>query len=152
MQVNGQRVELEEVERTIAADASVVGVAVVLHERQLVACVCPAEVSADRLRKRCIERLPLYMVPHRVVPMETLPQTSSGKLDRQALLRLLRAAATTAPPQAGEEVSQAAQIMATVWKELLGLATLPGPTASFFELGGSSVCLLYTSPSPRDRG
>jgi len=44
------------------------------------------EVSADELREHCARTLPRYMVPETVEFRKDLPRTSSGKVDRRALL------------------------------------------------------------------
>jgi acyl-coenzyme A synthetase/AMP-(fatty) acid ligase len=43
--------------------------------------------TAQDVRQHCAERVPKYMVPETVEFRDTLPKTSSGKIDRQSLLR-----------------------------------------------------------------
>ena len=45
-----------------------------------------AEVTSEALRQHCAETLPRYMVPEAVEFRQELPRTSSGKVDRRALL------------------------------------------------------------------
>lgn len=98
VQVYGNRVELEEVERCLAGAAGVAaaGLAYVRtgEQQALVALVVrnngDATTAAD-LRAHCRRRLPGYMVPGRVLFVDALPMGASGKLDRDAMTALAEA-------------------------------------------------------------
>lgn len=91
----GYRIELGEVEATMNAHPAVdqaVAVAVPHDEwgRAIVAWVQPREgqaLSVNDVKRHVARRLPRYMVPSRVHIMQQLPRTSTGKIDRQQLLR-----------------------------------------------------------------
>jgi acyl carrier protein len=83
------------------------------------------------------QKLPEYMVPSAIVPLEKLPLTPNGKLDRRALPppdqnRPDLAKAYAAPGTTTEEV------LAEIWREVLGLDRI-GIHDNFFELGGHSL-------------
>ncbi len=92
-------------------------------------------VSAEALRAFLQDRLPDYMVPTTVVLMDTLPVTSSGKLNRQALpeAMLPEPAAPSAAPRIPSR-----ELMAGLWGRLLDLADVDD-AGNFFELGGHSL-------------
>ncbi|RPJ73971.1 MAG: hypothetical protein EHM24_06960, partial [Acidobacteria bacterium] len=77
---------------------------------------------------------PDYMVPSRVVPLEALPLTPSGKVDRRALP--LSDGAEDVDFVAPRTVTEAA--LARLWSEVLGMARV-GITADFAALGGDSL-------------
>jgi acyl-coenzyme A synthetase/AMP-(fatty) acid ligase len=91
----GYRIELGEIEAALAAHQSVaLGVAVAIpHEewgKAIVAFVVAKEgepVSEGDLRRHVGRRLPRYMVPARILLMDELPRTSTGKIDRQVLAK-----------------------------------------------------------------
>lgn len=96
----------------------------------------------EPLRDHLQAILPAYMVPQRFVPMDTLPLTANGKIDRAALPRFRnttqnRARAHT-PARPGTE-----QTLHGIWKEVLGLASI-GANDNFFDLGGDSLLLTHT--------
>lgn len=93
VKTRGYRVELGEIEvalhRHPAVDEAVV-VAIPDDEitNRIVAIVVSrrgAEASEAQLKQHCAESLPRYMVPERITFRDTLPRTSSGKVDRRAL-------------------------------------------------------------------
>jgi amino acid adenylation domain-containing protein/non-ribosomal peptide synthase protein (TIGR01720 family) len=90
------------------------------------------EIAAD-LRAR----LPDYMVPAAFVPIESLPVTPSGKVDRKALAALdwLPSASQVGAVAPRTELERA---VAAVWSEVLGVESV-GVEDSFFELGGHSL-------------
>ncbi|WP_309025774.1 AMP-binding protein, partial [Pelagicoccus sp. SDUM812002] len=90
VKVRGFRVELGEVESALCALADVRSGAVAAREvngeTSLVAYVVSAgELDVASLRSSLGLVLPGYMVPSFFIPMDALPLTSSGKLDRNAL-------------------------------------------------------------------
>ena len=84
----GHRIELGEIE--VAANAlPEVQYACCLHDaaHERIVLFCQAqEDDPKRLLRRLRERLPEYMLPNRVVFLETMPANRTGKIDR-ALLR-----------------------------------------------------------------
>jgi thioesterase domain-containing protein/acyl carrier protein len=73
------------------------------------------------------------MVPGRIVHLDALPLTASGKVDRQALpLQPASAAGRTAPRDEDETR------LAAIWADVLGLDEV-GVHEPFFDLGGHSL-------------
>ena len=96
IKVRGEKVAPRHVEEVIArlpgvAEVSVYGVPDELAGEAVAASVKPCDgvlLTADQVRRHCLEHLEAYMVP-RVVDVRTvLPTTPSGKVSRRAL-RLL---------------------------------------------------------------
>ncbi|MEW5926514.1 MAG: amino acid adenylation domain-containing protein [Gemmatimonadota bacterium] len=146
VKVRGFRVEPGEVEAALRAHPQVREAAVVVREdapgdRRLVAYAVPAEGTVPswaELRAHLAARLPEYMLPSAYVPLEELPLTPSGKLDRRAL---------PAPGGASSGREYVAprtpteKLLAGVWAEVLG-AERVGLHDNFFELGGHSLLLV----------
>ncbi|HEX5869382.1 MAG TPA: amino acid adenylation domain-containing protein, partial [Longimicrobium sp.] len=93
VKVRGFRIEPGEIEAALLAEPGVRDAVVVVRtdasgERALAAYVvgrAGEAVDAEGLRRRLGERLPAYMVPAFIVPMDALPLAPGGKLDRRAL-------------------------------------------------------------------
>eukprot|EP00929_Paragymnodinium_shiwhaense_P116423 TRINITY_DN8595_c0_g1_i1.p1 TRINITY_DN8595_c0_g1~~TRINITY_DN8595_c0_g1_i1.p1 ORF type:complete len:1181 (-),score=321.68 TRINITY_DN8595_c0_g1_i1:568-4110(-) len=83
VKVRGARIELGEVEGTVASHPAVKLAIVTVYEDQLVAYVQPA-VPAD-LRQYCKDRLVSYMVPHMFQGLEEVPKLPNGKVNKKAL-------------------------------------------------------------------
>ncbi|HEX2092034.1 MAG TPA: amino acid adenylation domain-containing protein, partial [Longimicrobiaceae bacterium] len=142
VKVRGVRIEPGEIEAGLLGHAQVREAVVVVREDlagdpRLVAYVVPAEgveVSPSRLREHLRERLPEHMVPGAFVPLERLPLSASGKVDRRALPAPERTAASAyvAPRTATEEG------LATIFAEVLKRERV-GVEEGFFELGGHSL-------------
>lgn len=87
----GYRIELGEIEAALNAHPAVLEAAAVAVPDEMVTnrilCVVSLkeEVEAQTLLKFVGERVPAYMIPESVLVSETLPKTSTGKLDRQNL-------------------------------------------------------------------
>src|SRR6185312_13131106 len=88
VKLRGFRIEPGEVESVLRAHADVVHAAVIVRDQRLIAYVVPAEgveVDTRALREHAAATVPGYMVPGLVVPVDRLPVTANGKLDRDAL-------------------------------------------------------------------
>jgi L-proline---[L-prolyl-carrier protein] ligase len=93
VKVRGYRIEIGEIEATLQAHPDVAEVAVVLEgtgmDAKIVAHVVPVGASAPgllELKRHCAASLPRHMIVDAVRPVAELPRTSTGKLDRRALL------------------------------------------------------------------
>lgn len=82
----GHRIELGEIEVVAAAGEGVRGVCCLYdkEKKKLILCY-EGECEVSGLAKYLRSKLPSYMVPNRIVSIETLPRTPNGKLDRRAL-------------------------------------------------------------------
>ncbi|MEU0147401.1 amino acid adenylation domain-containing protein [Streptomyces sp. NPDC006288] len=134
VQLKGFRIELGEVEAAVRQLDGVVDAAVTVADGgdHLVAHVV-GRVPGD-LTNLLSARLPAHMVPGRVLPVDALPLTVNGKLDRRALTE----------GAARDEVPAA--VVGAALAELVGVFAdaLPGSVAvdadtDFFAAGGDSI-------------
>jgi amino acid adenylation domain-containing protein len=98
--------------------------------------------STTQIRRYLEEKLPDYMIPSSFIWMDTLPKTSSGKVDKKALPlpggKRPELSVLYVPPKTIEEKQ-----IAAVWAAVLELDTV-GIHDNFFELGGNSLLALKT--------
>lgn len=95
VKIRGFRIELEEVETalesipgiTVAAAAAIDGGT---GQKILVAYIVSSHtaVGSEDIKKHLAKKLPGYMVPQRIIPLEELPLLPNGKLDRNRLTHL----------------------------------------------------------------
>ncbi|MFE3939626.1 AMP-binding protein, partial [Streptomyces goshikiensis] len=90
LKISGYRIEPAEIESALDAVSGVRRSAVLpvrsAGADQLVGFVeCGADFDAERAKKELAARLPSYMVPKRLVPLDSLPLTHNGKVDRKRL-------------------------------------------------------------------
>jgi amino acid adenylation domain-containing protein len=147
VKLRGFRIELGEIEAQLLAEPDVREAVVMLRAGQgeakrLAAYVVPTRMPLDvgDLRARLTQRLPEYMVPGVIVPLEAWPLTANGKLDRRALPDpdecTTREVSAWAAPR-----NRAEQILAEIWAEVLGRERI-GIHDNFFDLGGDSILSL----------
>ncbi|MBH1938650.1 amino acid adenylation domain-containing protein [Streptomyces sp. AV19] len=155
VQLKGFRIELGEVESAVRALDGVVDAAVTVADSgdHLVAHVV-GRVPGD-LAGLLSAKLPVHMVPGRVLTVDALPLTVNGKLDRKALAE--RAAQDDNNTPAAASGSALAALVG-VFTEALPGSAVDGDT-DFFRAGGDSIVAITVinraralglSISPRD--
>ncbi|MCP4151008.1 MAG: AMP-binding protein, partial [bacterium] len=93
-------------------------------------------VTAGDLCKYLANSLPDYMIPTFFVPLEKIPLTPGGKLDRKALPE----PAKTSGAGYISPVSPVQRELAGIWSEILKVdSSSVGITDNFFQLGGHSL-------------
>ena len=146
VKIRGFRIELKEIESIILKTALVAQCVTIANEddfgnKRLVAFVVPTEkYEKEHLLEQVRNSLPDYMVPSLIVPVNNIPLTHNGKIDRKALLNSQKINFTSSTDfQAPSNKTE--QQIAKVWQELLGIDTI-GIKDNFFSLGGDSIILI----------
>ncbi len=92
---------------------------------------------APELRSFLRDRLPDYMVPAAFVPLDALPISPNGKVDRKRLPAPEVARPGSAPSLVAPRNAVEARLV-EIWRQLLGVERV-GVEDDFFELGGHSL-------------
>nr|VFK65071.1 MAG: Acyl transferase domain-containing protein [Candidatus Kentron sp. UNK]VFK71366.1 MAG: Acyl transferase domain-containing protein [Candidatus Kentron sp. UNK] len=144
VKIRGHRIELSAVEATVTAcgeDVDAVAVVVqqdptLVENRSLVAFVTPASVDTDRLLARLRQQVPRHLLAQRILPLDRLPTTASGKIDRQRLAALANTTPEAPSAPSGNIRSRVTQL----WKAVLQVDSV-GQHENFFDIGGDSLRL-----------
>lgn len=159
IKVRGYIVNLPDVEAAIEETQIVVRAAVLVYEHEgfvRIDCAVEFEPEAEKdintvlkLRQTLKLRLPDWMIPSRIYPLNTMPLTESGKLDYQSIERLVQkqACINEKTPQTFEPDNQAmgelVTEISTIWAQLLGLPRLD-PDEDVFAAGADSIMLMQS--------
>jgi amino acid adenylation domain-containing protein len=145
VKIRGYRIEIGEIENALLALAGVSSAVVVAREdqpgdRRLVAYLVLSAGAGPQIgawRAALAAKLPEYMIPASFVVLESLPLTSTGKVDRAKLPQPDRDRPLLETPYM-EPCSQLERVLATFWAEVLGL-DMVGTHDDFNALGGDSL-------------
>ncbi len=142
VKIRGFRIELGEVEAQLLAVAGIEKAIVTAWENEdgdkdLCAYVVASEaLNLPELRSTLQPKLPGYMIPTYVVPLDRFPLTPNGKIDRKALpapeARLEGGTEYVAPRTELEEQ------LVRIWQSVLNHHQI-GIQDNFFEVGGHSL-------------
>lgn len=154
VKLRGFRIELGEVEAALMTHLGVRNAVAVVREdtpghRQLVAYVVATqghEIDASALRQSLGEQLPDYMIPAAIIPLDALPVSPTGKLDRKALPAPRFDTGNRREPRNAIE-----RHLAALFASVLGLPEV-GIDDSFFDLGGDSILALQLKAQAMPRG
>jgi len=145
VKVRGFRIELGEIESALHDHPAVAQAVVTASDdgaggKYLAAYITSrgdAPATPAALRDFLAARLPHYMLPSAVVPLDAFPLTPNGKVDRKRLPRPDQMTAgssrTYAPPRTPLELQ-----LVQIWEGVLGRQPV-GIHDNFFEIGGHSL-------------
>ncbi|MCL0119734.1 non-ribosomal peptide synthetase [Corynebacterium pygosceleis] len=143
VKIRGHRVEPGEITACALAvpgvgNAAVLVVETPAHEKQLQLVVSGnPENLQDAVCRRLSTDLPDYMIPATVTVVDDIPRTSTGKVDRRALLENAGDGTDRRPEQRETDA------ISLAWESVLGVH--PGQDDDFFALGGSSLSAVFLS-------
>ena len=152
VKIRGYRIELGEIERVLVhypgvQQAVVLAKADANGDNRLVGYVVmggtadPVPFDRAGLVAHLQTALPDYMIPALLMPVEAIPLTSNGKVDRNALPNPQATDLLTTPYAPPGNPTQ--QHLIGVWKSVFG-AERVGIHDNFFELGGNSLLAVKT--------
>jgi amino acid adenylation domain-containing protein len=143
VKIRGFRIEMEEIENKLSTMEGI-GTAVVIdkedksgnkHLYAYVTLTGGTGKKQEEIKRQLRDVLPEYMIPSKIVIMESLPLTPNGKVDRKALPEPgeedIRGMEYVAPRNAMEKK------LAEIWQEVLGIEKI-AVHDNFFNLGGDS--------------
>ena len=86
----GHRIELEEIEHAIGMMDGVSRSCCLMEEKKnRLTAFYTGPASPESVREQLKQRLPLYMIPHRMIQTSHIPLNKNGKIDRQYFRRKL---------------------------------------------------------------
>ncbi len=156
VKIRGFRIEPGEIEAVMRSLAGVRNAAAVVDDNpqrdaRIVGFVVPdGRFDEQSLRRAIGEKLPAYMVPAALLPLDALPITDNGKLDRTALVALLREGQASLAPLDSPSSQPAAETapldedatrLLALWRRILARPDLDADE-HFFEAGGHSLLAL----------
>ena len=146
IKLRGFRIELGEIESVIGSCEGVTKVAVIVHGKgasaRIIAYVEPKSIDPSVLILKLKSKVPEYMIPSVILPLESLPLTGRGKLDRKALPEPPVGSGQTSSSKSDEFVPAETKnqlIVERVWKQVLNRSDPISIHADFLSLGGNSL-------------
>lgn len=145
LKIRGFRVEPGEIEATLRQHPAVQEAVVSAHQfqpedKRLVAYFVANQarsVTVADLTRYLKDRLPHYLLPSVLIPLDNLPLTPNGKINRQALPAPEYTRSELETPFAAPR-SPVEEVLTGIWSEILGMEQV-GIDDNFFELGGHSL-------------
>jgi mycobactin peptide synthetase MbtF len=157
VKIRGYRVEIREIEAALRGQPDVHDAAVSVVRRSGGAILVSFVVWQERtdgdpgaLRTALTKRLPLYMVPSRILTLPQLPVNANGKLDGHALDRLAEEALSSVAA-GGSASTDTERALCEVFQEQFN-GVVPHIDDDFFSLGLDSIVAISLVHKARRRG
>jgi acyl carrier protein len=143
VKIRGFRVEPAEIEAALRShehvdEAVVVAPLDARGEHRLIAYVVASNVTMDELRRHLADWIPGFMIPSTLVPIDAVPRTASGKIDRLSLPSPESVSGPSAGPAYTAPRTPVEEAIAALWADVLGVEKV-GVDDDFFALGGHSL-------------
>ncbi|OPA80600.1 hypothetical protein BVG16_07745 [Paenibacillus selenitireducens] len=153
VKLRGYRIELGEVENAIKRIEGLKDCVVIVSadqngDKTICAYIVSDDViSVSEIRGTLGDLLPEYMIPAKIMQIESIPITKNGKINKNALPEIMsmKEREIIAPKNEPEEV------VIRVFRDVLGIEQV-GVKDNFFELGGDSIKAIRIASKMREAG
>ncbi|MBI1390259.1 MAG: amino acid adenylation domain-containing protein [bacterium] len=157
IKIRGRRIELGEIESAIKEHSAIREAAVCLKEDSrgsvLIAYISltePDRFSTSILREFLKARLSVETVPTHFSVLDSMPMTSSGKIDRRALAAF-ESNWIDVDEKYSAPVTPGQQMLAAIWSRVLDVDLREiSLRSNFFDLGGHSLLIARVAAQVRD--
>jgi len=163
VKIRGYRIEIGAIESCLQDHPAIKQCAVVVnesaHNKQLVGYFVEGRIpeNTDKLTRESLKDfvgkfLPEYMIPSFYVPLEQIPLTSTGKVDRKNLAsRTVDIRKQSLPSDVVSfEKGTIERELAELWERVLNVKNI-GMTDGFFDVGGDSINLTMMIKSVNEK-
>ncbi|KIL51086.1 non-ribosomal peptide synthetase [Jeotgalibacillus campisalis] len=145
VKIQGYRIELGEIESTLCSFPTIKKAVVLVQQQHngnkgLIAFYESEDgESSDSIKLFLEKKLPAYMIPGQFIEINEIPLSANGKVNRQALFKLVKNFATYQKVWK-KPSTELEKSLALIWSEWLDveIETI-GIENNFFELGGDSM-------------
>lgn len=140
VKIRGFRIELGDIESAIQAIDSVKDITVIVTDTEVGTKELCAYYVADKtitpleIQEQIRKQLPEYMVPKRMMQIETMPITRNGKIDKRKLPKIT----VVSTKEFRKPETEHEKIVCEVFAKVLG-ADKVGLDDNLFDLGGDSI-------------
>ncbi|URZ00311.1 non-ribosomal peptide synthetase [Clostridium felsineum] len=146
IKIRGFRIELEEIENVILKSEDIDNVVVIQNDKSInkdTLCaflVASNEISIDKIKENIANSLPNYMIPNYFIKLEQMPLTPNAKVDRSALLQILKD--NINEQKLIEKPSNDVETnILNIWREVLQINDID-VNSNLFDVGGDSLKLM----------
>lgn len=152
VKIRGFRIELMEIEAALKKIATiksaVVNVKKLANGDQVLRgyIVSNLDLDLDSIKRELRNKIPHYMIPARMIQIESIPLNKNGKVDLNNLPDIEEIRITAENPQTEKE-----RILFDVLEEIVGTSFLTR-TSDFFEIGGDSIKAMRLVSKIKDNG
>ena len=145
--IRGHRIEVGEIERCMSSQLNVDAVVVSIEENKFHNKFIAAyytgskEYNLTEVRSILEKKLPLYMIPERIIKVEEIPTTINGKVDKEKLARLKKVTQKEQGALTEEE-----KCIADIFAEIIQIDTeIIDARYGFLDVGGNSITAIRAS-------
>jgi len=148
VKVRGFRIEIGEIETVLMQHADVKLAAVIarraadgtnsLYGFYTTATATDSELTQAELKQFIGQQLPEFMIPTRLVRLESIPLSPNGKVDRKALAQVAEEDVLDQVAEFVAPTTETEQTLAAIWATILKREQV-GLNDNFFDLGGHSL-------------
>ncbi|WP_175455345.1 non-ribosomal peptide synthetase [Pricia antarctica] len=158
VKIRGYRIELEELEKVLLNDSSITDAVALVHEsdsessRRLVAYIVVNEAyDADVVKRSLKSKIPDYMIPSRLIVVDSFPVLPNAKIDIKALRDLGKSKDQKEPDKDALPTNAIEKKLVGIWEDVLNFAPI-GIHDNFFEIGGDSILSIQVIAKARASG
>lgn len=141
VQIRGYRIEIDEIVKNIMRIDSIIQCEIFPNERNtyLIAVILSSiELRSKDIKSYLKNFLPAYMIPNKILILDNLPITNSGKIDKKKIVSSVESEQSIFI----EVMNYEEHIIQEIWSSMFDTENVNRNT-DFFEIGGNSIDVVY---------
>ena len=90
IKIRGNRVELDEINSIVLSEDNVISAYSIFRNNSIYTFVCSnEEIETEKIKRLLKNKIPVYMIPSKIIQIEKIPLKASGKINEEELNNLV---------------------------------------------------------------
>ncbi|HCC07991.1 MAG TPA: hypothetical protein DEP72_07555 [Clostridiales bacterium] len=138
VKINGMRIELSEIEKAIINEGIIEVKALVKNNKIIIFFTSDRNMDGEIIKKHLKKKLPIYMIPSKIIKIEKMPLTINGKIDDKSLQQMKTDKVSKRIIKSKNKIESK---IIKIWEKVMNKKNI-GTNNDIYDLGADSIDIM----------